>query len=57
MPPSECRPGLDGRSISRRAVARANLAGTSFRKADLYDALLDEAIFRDTVMPDGTTQP
>ena len=37
--------------------ARANLAGTSFRKADLYDAHLDEAMFRDTTMPDGTTQP
>ena len=30
------------------------LAGTSFRHANLYQAKLDGAVFRNTVMPDGT---
>ena len=35
----------------------ANLAETNLRQANLYEAKLDGAIFRDTIMPDGTTEP
>ena len=46
-----------GANFRSANFARANLAGASFRKGDLFDAHLDDAMFGDTTMPDGSTRP
>jgi hypothetical protein len=46
-----------GANLRGADLSRATLARTSFRKANMYETKLDGAVFRDTVMPDGTTQP
>src|SRR5215472_2846006 len=46
-----------GANFRSANFTRANLAGASFRKGDLYDAHLDDAMFGDTTMPDGSTRP
>jgi uncharacterized protein YjbI with pentapeptide repeats len=35
-------------------LSHALLAGTNLRRANLYETRLDDAVFRDTAMPDGT---
>ena len=45
------------RHAGGHSEARAKLEGTNFSKANLYEANLEGAAFKDTVMPDGTIRP
>ena len=35
-------------------LSNARLAGTNFRRANLYETRLEGALFKETAMPDGT---
>ena len=48
---------LDDAVMTGADLTGANLAEANLRQANLYEAKLDGAIYRATIMPDGTTAP
>ncbi|MEO1761778.1 MAG: pentapeptide repeat-containing protein, partial [Cyanobacteria bacterium J06629_18] len=47
---------LSGAFMEQTGLVRANLTGCRFRRARFMDVGWDEAIFCDTVMPDGSVR-